>query len=287
MKVGDIDGAMYTICQYWRFSFFSGQKLSTLSISYDKFMKLMVKYCYDIVKFIVLDISLTYQLMGKTDDPYSHFEGAIQNDAELIMDAKTKNNVQQLQSIALKQFHSAFYSGNYIEAALFSKEAFSFPTSNTPKIQLIFHYFYHGLTSFWLYRDGQGESYLDDGKSVIKKMEVWCANSSCTFENKLFLLQAEHLASLCDKDASIEMYEMSIKTARDNGFLHEQGLGYELMGNYLSSVDQLPEANKCFLQSYTCYMEWGAVGKAKKLFEDHYLCVQGGSENHSTLKHDR
>lgn len=132
--------------------------------------------------------------------------------------------------------------GAMYTAAFFSKEAFSFPMSKTPKIQLIFHYFYHGLTSFWLYRDGQGDSYLDEGKNVIKKMEVWRANSPCTFENKLFLLQAEHLASLSDKDASIEMYEMSIKTARDNGFLHEQGLGHELMGNYLSTVVQLSEA---------------------------------------------
>ena len=165
--------------------------------------------------------------MGKTDDnPYCHFEGAISNESELISEAKVKNNTQQLQSIALKRLLSAFHFGHYKDAEKFSKEAFSYPTAKTPKIQLIFHYFYHGLTSFWLYRDGQEESHLEEGKKAIEKFEMWNKNSQCTFENKLLLLKAEHLSCSSDSSQTKATFEKSIKSARDNGFLHEQGLGH-------------------------------------------------------------
>jgi hypothetical protein len=36
--------------------------------------------------------------------------------------------------------------------------------------------------------------------------------------------------------ASKESYELSAKSARDHGLVHEQGLACELYGNYLSSI---------------------------------------------------
>jgi len=164
--------------------------------------------------------------MGSADDPYSYFEGAILDEEELIQEAQVKNNNPQLQLIAFKQFQSAFHSGDYSEAALLYKDTLSFPTSKTQKIQLLFHYFYHGLTSFYLHRNGEGESHLDEGKTMLEKLTEWHKHSPSTFENKLFLLQAEYFASLCNRDTSIEKYEASIKAARDNGFVHEQGIAH-------------------------------------------------------------
>ena len=190
-------------------------------------MELICKYCPDIVKFCVLDISLTFELMGNSDvDRFSYFDGIIKDETELLIDAKAKNNTQHLQYITLKRFFHAFNFGNYKEASDLSKKALSFPTSKTLKIQFIFHCFYGGLTSFRMHRDEGGESHLDEAKEVLVKMDIWHRNAPSTFENKFALIEAEYRASLGDKDAAIKKYEASIKAARDNGFVHEQEMAY-------------------------------------------------------------
>lgn len=58
-------------------------------------------------------------------------------------------------------------------------------------------------------------------------------------ENKLLLLEAELFASQCNREAALKKYEASIKSARDHGFVHEQGLAYEVsfvMLSLLSSI---------------------------------------------------
>jgi len=63
MKTGNIDGAMYALCQYWRFSFARGEKLSILSLSYNRFMESMVS-------FTLLSIFSSTQSMSYNGCPF-------------------------------------------------------------------------------------------------------------------------------------------------------------------------------------------------------------------------
>ena len=102
--------------------------------------------------------------------------------------------------------------------------ASALPSSKMPKVQLIYYTFYHGLIAFQRYRDGEGEKWLVAGKKVLDKMELWeKKNSKAIFENKLFLLESEHYACMCNIVASKESYELSAKSARDHGLVQEQG----------------------------------------------------------------
>ena len=61
---------------------------------------------------------------------------------------------------------------------------------------------------------------------MLDQVEAWAENSKPIFENKLILLEAEYYASMCNVVAAKESYELAIKVARDNGYIHEQGLAY-------------------------------------------------------------
>lgn len=113
-------------------------------------------------------------------------------------------------------------------AKKWSKESSALPSFKMPKLQLIYHTFYHGLIAFQSYREGEGEAFLEEGKKVLSKMEQWAKNSKVIFENKLYLIEAEHYASLCHIVAAKESYELSAETARNHGLLHEVGLAYEV-----------------------------------------------------------
>jgi len=287
MKAGYIDGAMYAICQYWRMSFARGEKLSVISRHYDSFMESIVKHCYSILKFVILDFSLINELTGNSDDPYSYFDEDIHNEEELVLDGKERNNSHLLHFIARKRFFSSFLFGDFSKAAIYSKEASSFPTSRVPKIQLIHHYFYHGLMAFRLCRDGKGASYLKEGQEMLEFMTIWHEHSPRTFENKLYLLEAEYLAASCNRNASLQRFDLAIKSSRDNGFIQEQGLAHELKGHYLSSIIEIPQAKESYEKAYHCYIQWGANAKAERIRKDHNLEISRGDVEQNSLKHNR
>ena len=72
-----------------------------------------------------------------------------------------------------------------------------------------------------------------------------------------------------------------------SGRIHDQSLAYELMGDYLSSILEIPQATECYKRAHKCYMQWGAVAKANKIQEDHQLDLEGGEIENNQMKHGR
>lgn len=138
-------------------------------------------------------------------------------------------------------------------------------------LQLIFVHYFRGLMAFQRFRDGEGEDWLDEGNKVVKKMEVWVHCSTVNFQNKLLLLAAEQHAAQCNIQAAKAAYEASVHFARSNGLVHEQGLACELYGKFLASIIEVAEGAFWMKCAHACYIQWGALAKARKLWNDHNL----------------
>ena len=72
------------------------------------------------------------------------------------------------------------------------------------------------------------------------------------------LLKAEHAASIHNHDEAKQLYEASIKAAKDYGDIHELGLSLELYGDYYSSLGLTADARLCYKNAYMYYTQWGA-----------------------------
>ena len=285
MLVGDVANAMQSLYLSLRFAFFAGDKLSVLSRSYDKYLASMVKYSIESAKAAVMNKILINDLTGNTVDPFFVFNGLIPDEHFLLADAKSRNNVLLIENIHQCRFFIAFYNGDYAKAEEIYEVILSFSTSQAPRMLTIQGTFLRGLISFQLYRDGQGEEWQSKGKTLLDKMEPWLQKSKSLFENKVLLLRAEHLASIPNISDAIEMYNASIKSARDHGHIHEEGLAYEFMGNFFASIVESTEATRCYKNAHRCYMIWGAVAKADKIWKDHQLDHFNGIEPRA--KHGR
>ncbi len=165
----------------------------------------------------------------------------------------------------------------------------SLPSSKRPKLISIYFYFFRGLIAFHKYREKNSEEQLRIGIDAICKLEFWFQYAPSNFENKLLLLNAEQNASLPNIHEAKTQYEASIKSARDNGRVHEQGLALELMGNFLAST-RLYEPSVsvgCWKNAYLCYLQWGAKEKAASLCREHNLKVSDEDSCRNPLKHAR
>eukprot|EP00585_Thalassiosira_rotula_P010121 CAMPEP_0196137450 /NCGR_PEP_ID=MMETSP0910-20130528/5428_1 /TAXON_ID=49265 /ORGANISM="Thalassiosira rotula, Strain GSO102" /LENGTH=296 /DNA_ID=CAMNT_0041397909 /DNA_START=35 /DNA_END=925 /DNA_ORIENTATION=- len=275
-------------CLRYRFLFFRGEKLSILSHDINTNLQSMARFSEPSLKFSALDKEMIDSLTGdKSSNPYAAFDGIISSKESLLADAQSKRHFQTVEAVHLQEFFVSFWMGDYDEAAKASDVAMSFPSAKMPKMQLIYHTFYRGVVALYLYREGKGETWLKEGSEMQDQLKIWVKNSKPIFENKLILLEAEHYASMCNVVAAKESYELSIKVARDNGYTHEQGLAYECMGKYLMSIVEVHEAGHCFLRAHECYLQWGAMAKATKLWRDWKLDLCVGDIVTSKLKHRR
>jgi len=274
MAIGDIESSFYALHFSLILSFHSGEKLPLISNSTQELIKSMLKHSKEGAKMAMLNKILIDSLVGNPSDAiFTDFGGVIVDEHSLLTDAQSKNNFSFMELIHFRRFLSAFWIGDYDEAYKCSKAISALPISRLLKIQMVCHTFLKGLMAFQTFRDGGGEKWLDEGKQVFNKMERWVKHCPANFANKLLLLEAEHHASMCNIIAAKAAYEASVRSARDNCLVHEQGLACELYGRFLLSVIETDESLIWFKCAHACYLQWGAVAKAEQVWNDHNLGV--------------
>ena len=68
-----------------------------------------------------------------------------------------------------------------------------------------------------------------------RQLEVWAENCPENFENRAALVGAE-IARLEGRELDAErLYEQAIRSARDNGFVHNEALAYELAARFYAA----------------------------------------------------
>jgi PAS domain S-box-containing protein len=100
-----------------------------------------------------------------------------------------------------------------------------------------------------------------------KQLEVWAEHCPENFENRNALVAAE-IAQIEGRLLDAErLYEQAIRSARANGFVHNEGVAHELAAQYYLARG-LETAGYAYLRSArNCYDRWGAHGKVKQLDE--------------------
>ena len=100
-----------------------------------------------------------------------------------------------------------------------------------------------------------------------EQLREWAENYPPTFADKHALVLAE-IARLERRDAdAMRLYEQAIHSARENGFVQNEGLAHELAAQYYLARG-IETAGYAYLRNArNCYVRWGAHGKVKQLDE--------------------
>ena len=99
-----------------------------------------------------------------------------------------------------------------------------------------------------------------------RQLEIWAEHCPENFENRAALVGAE-IARLEGRDLdAMRLYEQAIRSARANGFVHNEALAYELAAALLSRRVASTSSRDLYLRNARhCYLRWGADGKVRQL----------------------
>jgi GAF domain-containing protein len=100
-------------------------------------------------------------------------------------------------------------------------------------------------------------------------LEKWADACPENFGDRSALVAAE-VARLEVRDLDAErLYERAIRLARDQGFVHNEGLAYELASRFYAARGFDLIARTYLREARQCYLRWGALGKVQQLDQLH------------------
>jgi hypothetical protein len=97
------------------------------------------------------------------------------------------------------------------------------------------------------------------------QLQIWTEHCPENFENRAALVGAE-LARLEGRDLDAErLYEQAIRSARANGFVHNEALAYETAARFYAARGFEDFAEAYLVRARDGYRRWGADGKVRQL----------------------
>jgi PAS domain S-box-containing protein len=108
----------------------------------------------------------------------------------------------------------------------------------------------------------------------LEQLEVWAENCPENFQDRHALVSAE-LARIEGRELEAErLYEQAIRSARENGFVHDEALAHELAAKFYRARGYERFADLYLREARACYLRWGADGKVRELERLHPQLVE-------------
>jgi PAS domain S-box-containing protein len=113
----------------------------------------------------------------------------------------------------------------------------------------------------------QRQEHIDALAAHHRQLQLWARHCPQNFENCAAMVGAE-IARIEGREVdATRLYERAIHSARENGFVHNQALAYELAARFYAARGFKQIANLYLRSARYGYLRWGAVGKVRQLDE--------------------
>jgi PAS domain S-box-containing protein len=202
----------------------------------------------------------------------SRFEQHLDNNPHLIV-AASRYWIRKLQACV--------YAGNGAFAVAAASKAASLLWTVPTQVELPEYHFYAALghaARCDTAAAGERSQHVEALVSHVKQIAVWADNCPATFTNRAALVGAE-LARLEERELDAEsLYEEAIYSAREHGFVQNEGLAHELAARFYAARGFETIAHAYLRNARHCYLRWGALGKVRQL-DQRYPRLQGESSS--------
>jgi PAS domain S-box-containing protein len=222
----------------------------------------------------VADIILSQQrfianMQGRTAT-FSTFSDAQFDEA--TFEAKLTGNRMALMIFWywMLKLKARFLSGDYAEALAAAGKVKVLLWTSVAQIQQLDYFYYAALTVAACYENASADQQQGWRELLTlhrERLREWAENYPPTFADKHALVLAE-IARLEGRNLeAMRHYEQAILLAREQGFIQNEGLAYEVAARFYSARGLETIAHAYLRNTRNCYDRWGALGKVKQLDE--------------------
>jgi len=169
----------------------------------------------------------------------------------------------------IRKLQARYYAGDYasaIEAAAQAERLLS--PSFLAYFEISEHNFYSAL-ALAAYLDTVSADQRSHHLRVLSKhqrqLDSWAHSCPQNFESRTVLMKAE-MARIEDRDLdAMRLYDQAIRSARENGFVHNEALASELAARFYAARGFETIAHAYLREARYGYLRWQADGKVRQL----------------------
>jgi PAS domain S-box-containing protein len=172
----------------------------------------------------------------------------------------------------VRKLQARFFAGDYapaLEASLQAQRLLWTSPSYFEKAEYVFYSALSHAASYATAPADQRQPHLDGLAAHHRQLQLWATNCPDNFENRAALVGAE-IAHIEARDVdAMRLYEQAIRSARANGFIHNEALANELASRFYAARGFEKIARAYLQDARYGYLRWGADGKVRQLEQLH------------------
>nr|WP_228060742.1 ATP-binding protein [Coleofasciculus sp. LEGE 07092] len=206
-------------------------------------------------------------LLGQAENPTS-LMGDAYNEERSLRRAIAANDRTELYLLYLHKLILCYLFGEYHQAVENAAMAEQYLDGVIAQLVIPIFYFYDSLARLRLFINAsksEQEAWLERVNSNQAKMQHWAHHAPMNFLHKFNLVEAEKARFLGQVLTAEEYYEQAIDTAKENGYLQEEALAYELAAKFYLERGRLRFAITYMKEAHYTYTIWGAKAKINDL----------------------
>ena len=168
----------------------------------------------------------------------------------------------------VRKLQARFLAGDYasaVDASLRSQEILVTSPSEFETAEFRFYSALAYAASWDSASNDQKQQHFEAVTAHHRQLEVWAENCPENFENRAALVGGE-IARIEGRELDAEhLYEQAIRSAHENGFVHNEALANELAARFYAARGFEKIARTYLRDARYCYLRWGADGKVRQL----------------------
>src|ERR1700730_6777456 len=221
----------------------------------------------DVVDIIVAQQRFIENMRGRTAH-FSTFSGAYFDETAFEAQLTEDRMATMVCWYWILKVQARFMSSDYEEAIAAAGKAKVLLWSSDAHIQLLDYHYYSALSFAADYETAALDKQCEWRALLTahgEQLREWAANYPPTFGDKYALVSAE-IARLEGRDLdAMRLYEQAIQSARDHGFVQNEGIAHELAAGFYLARGSTTAALAHIEVARSCFARWGAVGKVQQL----------------------
>jgi|GEM_PF-435532 len=268
LATGDLEYVGYSAIGYCLYLFAIGEPLDTVERQQSQYLDLMVQVKQDYpIQFIKIAKQLTLNLAGKADNPCL-LVGSSFDETEALPSLLASNN-QTLLCFFYTCKTLLFYLFGEREQALESAtQAAGYSVAAVGFGLFFLQNFYHSLALLAncdRVESEERQQFLERVEANQKQMKNWSNHAPANYLHRYYLVEAERYRVQGERSEALEMYDLAIATARENGYIQDEALAGERAAQFYFEWGKAKIAKVYLSDAYYGYASWGSLAKGKDL----------------------
>ncbi|MEG5044834.1 AAA family ATPase [Microcoleus sp. B4-C1] len=280
IETGDVNNACYCASFYSNYIFFSGEPLDSVVTKQSQYIEMLVNYKNEFtIGYARVGAQMVLNLQGKTAN-FCLLSGEMFNEETMLPALiESKNNLVAFVVYLYKSWLHYLFK-DYANSVKNAMTASNYSDAVMSMMYVPIHNFYYSLALLALYPNAsktEQKQYLKKVVSLQKKMKHWAFHCAENYQHKYDLVEAEKARVLGQYEKAAQYYDLAVKGASKNEYIHEEALANELAAEFYLARGRNKVAQSYLIDAYYGYIHWGATAKVKHLESQYPLSLPPAS----------